>query len=217
MEYGIQRRTIYLVPPEGEDLSWMFDQFDRAEIWRMFGFGRGAKLKIMRAYRMGHLVVGLIRLVATRKRIGFVVMFPPAGSFDFWELGYAIPDPADRDGFSALNATDAMAHYMFEHLRVDALGWRTHEENRSADAVVRRLGYQPFETCFVDGANFTFYRLDRDGWARRRARLDRGEAQHPSGVGATFTMLEAPYQPILPKSEGASRAISPLRDPPETE
>lgn len=198
MEYGIQRRSIYLIPPEGENLLWFFKQFDEPEIYEMFGFLRPARVKIMRAYREGNLVIGMLHRATTRKRIGFVIMFPPAGNFDFWELGYAISDPKDRDGYSALNATDAMAHYMFEHLRVTAMGWRTREDNRAADAVVRRLGYQPFDTSVLDGHKYTFYRLDREGWDKRRAKLDRGEETHPSGIGGTFLTLTSPYEPVAP-------------------
>lgn len=200
MEYGIQRRSIYLVPPEGEDVGWFLTQFDEPEVWGMFGFAGPSRIKMMRSFRGGDLVVGIIRVAATRKRIGFAIMFPPSGSFDFWEFGYAIADPLDRDAYSAFNTTDAMAHYMFEHLRVEAVGWRTREDNRSADAIVRRLGYEPFQSSFVDGHNFTFYRLDRAGWMKRRARLDRGEASHPSGIGATFVMLEHPYVPVTPEA-----------------
>lgn len=197
MEYGIQRRGIYLIPVEGEDLLWLFDRFDDDEIWQMFGFPGPSRLKIMRAYRSGNLVVGMMYRVQDRARIGFVLMFPPTKDFDFWELGYAIPDPKDRDAYCAFNATDAMAHYMFEHLRVDAMGWRTRHDNRAADAVVRRLGYVAFGSWAVDGHDYTFYRLDQAGWAKRRAKLDRGEKSHPSGAGDTFVTLgEAPWTPV---------------------
>jgi RimJ/RimL family protein N-acetyltransferase len=196
MEYGIQRRSIYLVPPEGDDLVWFFHQFDEAEVYEMFGFHQPSRVRIMRAYRLGNLVVGIVKRVATRQRIGFVVMFAPAGNFDFWEFGYRITDPRDRDAYSAFNTTDAMAHYMFEHLRVNAVGWRTRHDNRAADAIVRRLGYKPFDKFTVDGHEYTFYRLDQAGWAERRARLDRGEQTHPSGTGDTFVTLKAPYEPI---------------------
>lgn len=188
------------MPPAGDDLLWMFEQFDRPEIWQMFGFPGPSRLKIMRAYRSGNSVSGIIKRVHDRKRVGFVVMFPPTGDFDFWELGYAIPDPHDRDAYSAFHSTDAMAHYMFEHLRVEAMGWRTREDNRAADAVVRRLGYESFGAWQVDGHNYTFYRLDQAGWKKRRKKLDKGEKTHPSGLGATFiTLGEPPFEPIDPE------------------
>jgi RimJ/RimL family protein N-acetyltransferase len=199
MDYGIQRRSIYLVPVEDHELLWLFHEFDRDEVWQMFGLPGPGRLRVMRAYRTGDLVVGIIRRVADRKRIGFVVLFPPNGDFDFWELGYAISDPRDRDAFSALNATDAAAHYMFDHCRVEALGWRTRADNRAADAVVRRLGYQPFGRWAVDGHDYTFYRLDQAGWARRRAKLEAGEQRAPSGLGEVFvTLLERPFTPREP-------------------
>ena len=204
MEYGIQRRSIYLAPPSADDLGWMFHQFDVDEIWQMFGMPGPGRLRIMRAYRTGNLVVGIMRRVRDKARIGFVVMFPPTADFDFWEYGYAIPDHRDRDAWAAFNSCDAMAHYMFEHLRVEALGWRTRFDNRAADAVVRRLGYQPFDSWTVDGHLYTFYRLDQPTWAARRARLDRAEALRPSGLGDTFvTLLESPFEP-KPLSEAAT-------------
>lgn len=192
MEYGIQRRTIYLSPPAGDDLSWMFHQFDVDEIWQMFGLPGPGRLRVMRAYRSGNLVVGIMRRVQGKKRIGFVVMFPPTGDFDFWEFSYAIPDPLDRDAWAAFNSTDAMAHYMFEHLRVAAMGWRTRADNRAADAIVRRLGYKSFGAWEVDGHHYTFYRLDAAGWMARKARLARHE---PEGVEPFVTLLEPPFEP----------------------
>ena len=196
MEYGIQRRTTYLTPPTSEDLSWMFHQFDVDEVWQMFGMPGPARLRIMRAYRSGNLVVGMMRRARDKRRVGFVVMFPPTADFDFWEYGYAIPEPRDRDAWMAYNTCDAMAHYMFEHLRVTAMGWRTRSDNRAADAIVRRLGYKSFDSWEVDGHLYTFYRLDQAGWAARRARLDRNEALRPSGLGDTFvTLPEPPFDP----------------------
>lgn len=198
MEYGIQRRSIYLAPPNSEDLPWFFDQFDTPEVYEMFGFNRPSKTRLMRAYRGGDLVVGMINRLENKKHIGFAVVFPPAGNFDFWEFAYAIPDPLDRDAFSALNTCDAMAHYMLEHLRVAAVGWRTREDNRAADAIVRRLGYQPFDTSFVDGHNYTFYRMALDAWMKRKERLMRGEETHPSGGGEAFVTLPSfPFEPIV--------------------
>lgn len=199
VEYGIQRRNIYLVPPEDEDLLWMFGLFDNREVWEMFGLPGPGRMKIMRAYRQGDLVSSMLYRVSDQKRLGFVIMFPPHEDFDFWELGYAIPDAKDRDAFSAFNATDAMAHYMFEHLKVHAMGWRTRADNRAADAVVRRLGYKSYGSWKVDGHGYSFYRLDPEGWAKRRRKLDKGEASHPSGLGATFIpLLERPFTPVLP-------------------
>lgn len=202
MEYGIQRRGIYLCPPSEADVTWFLEQFDIPEIWEMFGLDTPGRFKILRLYRSGDLVVGILHTVSPRKRIGFVVMFPPDKGRDYWEFGYAIPDPNDRDGFSAMYSTDAMAHYMFDHLGVEAMGWRTRSDNRAADAIIRRLGYQPQEERILEGHQYTFYRLDREGWARRKAKLDRGEAERPYGIGATFvTLPEYPWEPKLPSPD----------------
>lgn len=203
MAYGIQRRTIYIVPPNRDDLRWIFEQFHRQEILEMFGYAEMGPHRMPEVYESGCLVMAIIRRVVSRKRIGFVVMYPPAG-FNFWEFGYAIPDAAERNAFDALNATDAMAHYMFEHLRVPKLGWRTREDNVAADAVVRRLGYKMAHNFEELGHHYRIYELDQEGWARRRARLDRGEKAHPAGIGGTFAVLRAPYEPILASTRADS-------------
>lgn len=216
MEYGIQRRGIYLVPPDDDDLGWMLARFEDEEVWRNFGFEGSGRLAMLRAFRRGETVTGILRRVHDRARIGFVVMFPPDEHRDYWEFSYAIPEVADRDAFSALSSTDAMAHYMFEHLGVEAMGWRVRADNRAAHAVVRRLGYQPFEDRVLGGHAYTFYRLSRAGWERRRAKLDAGEAQHPSGLGATFlTLAEPPFEPTpLPeRTPEPAPAPAPLPTP----
>ena len=44
-------------------------------------------------------------------------------------------------------------------------------------------------------------RLDRPGWERRKAKLDRGEETHPSGLGSTFLTLEGPpWVPTVPEA-----------------
>ena len=83
-------------------------------------------------------------------------------------------------------------------MRLPLLGGRTREDNRAADAVVRRLGYQRTDTRFVDGHHYGFYQMDRALWARRRERLERGELEHPSGAGGAFAVLrEPPFHPIV--------------------
>jgi RimJ/RimL family protein N-acetyltransferase len=139
-------------------------------------------------YRAATLVVAIIKSVATRRRIGFLVMYPPVGgNFNFWEFGYAIPDPADRNAFHALNATDAVGCYMFQHLQVPLCGWRTRADNHAANAVVRRLGYQAGETLNLDGHDYTIYRLDQEGWKKRYRKLDRAD-----GTSAPFRVLRPP-------------------------
>lgn len=196
MRYGIQRRTIYLEPASGEDQVWLYRQFDDPEIYEMFGLPGPARLRVMRNHRLGKIVAGVLRRTLDGKRLGFVVMFEPTEAFDFWEFAYAIPDPKDRDAFSALYATDAMGHYMFKHLKVDAMGWRTRADNRAADAVIRRLGYEPFGTWFVDGHDYTFYRIDLARWDAREAKLAAFEARQPSGLPGLFVRLDGP--PFVP-------------------
>lgn len=201
MEYGIQRRNIYLAPASDEEVLWFCEQFQRQEVWEMFGMDGPSKMVLLRFVRAGDTVVGILWRAYPQKRIGFVVMFPPDAGRDYWEFGYAIPDPNDRDAFSAMYSTDAMAHYMFEHLNVEAMGWRTRDDNRAADAVIRRLGYVVDKELESQGHMYRFYRLDREGWQKRRAKLDRGEESHPSGLGSTFLTLPGPpFEPVVPEA-----------------
>lgn len=195
---GVQRRSVYLVPPDFDDLQWMFELFHAPEISEMFGYhDLGAPVMLLR-YRAGTLVVAIIKSVETRKRIGFLIMYPPAG-FSFWEFGYAIPDSVDRNAFNALNTTDAVGHYMFEILRVPACGWRTREDNRAADAVVRRLGYVAGETIQEEGHRYIIYSLDREGWQRRLKKLSANQTREGGDV-PLFRVLKHPYLPV-PASE----------------
>jgi RimJ/RimL family protein N-acetyltransferase len=194
MKIAVQRRNILLAPPTDDDLVWIVRQFDDPAIYEMFGFDETGLAGLRRGLRRRQVVVGVLHLVEPQKRIGFVLMFPPVevDHPDCWEFGYAIPEAADRDAFSALSATDAMAYYMFEQLGVGGMSWRTRSDNRAAAAVIRRLGYQAAEEREIDGHRYTLYRLTRAGWNERRAKLDRGEAQHPSAAGATFSILPCP-------------------------
>jgi hypothetical protein len=203
VKLAIQRRSIFLAPPQDHDLEWLFPQFDSEEIWSMFGFDRSIRMRVLRAFRLKQIIVGIIHTVVPVKRVGFIVMFPPApdAGFDFWEFAFAIPEAGDRDAYSALNSTDAMGHYLFDHVGVHATGWRVRIDNLASDAVVRRLGYKRYAEREIDGVRYTFYRVDKAGWLERRTRLESGEASHPSGIGGTFVVLDGPpYEPVVPNS-----------------
>lgn len=197
MEYGIQRRSIYLVPPDAESLEWIFRCFDDPIIYTELGLSSASGAELRRRHAEGDHVFGSIMSAPSRARIGFAVVFPPSPAFDAWSFSYAIPEARHRNGFNALHATDAMSHYMFEHLRVDAVGFETREDNAAAGAIVRRLGYPPGETSRIEGRTFRFYRVTRAAWAARRAKLDANELKYPSGIGGTFVKLNAPFLPVI--------------------
>ncbi|MBI5496392.1 MAG: GNAT family N-acetyltransferase [Deltaproteobacteria bacterium] len=206
MRLGVQRRHIYLAPPEGLDRYWFVQQFNRNDIYPMFGFPEPAGMQMAARLADGELVVGMIRLVANRARIGFVLMFPPGGDVEFWEFGYAITSPKYRDAYAAINAMDAMAHYMFDHVKVPLCGGRTRDDNAAAEAIPRRLGYRQIRTAEHGGHTYRIYTLDPAGWARRKARLESGELMRPSAGGAALVVLPAPpFHPVLqpPPAGGA--------------
>ena len=136
----------------------------------------------------GNLMVGVMRRAGVFRPIGFVLMFPPTDELDYWELSYAVTDRSQRNAFFAIHASDAMLHYMFDHLKVEAVGWRTREDNLAARAVLRRLGYATTGVRELGGYRYLFSRLDRDGWAARRDKL---------GEDAFVAFRESPFQPSV--------------------
>jgi RimJ/RimL family protein N-acetyltransferase len=214
MEYGIQHRSIYLTPL-GSEIDWLADQLDREDIWRMFGYEGPSGAVIRAGHASGEIVLGVIRRVRDRKRIGFV-MCAPLPLFGTWELMIGIPDPADRDFFSAIHSMDALGHYIVEHLGITSAMARIKENNRASLAVAQRLGYDRFFRNEIRGETYRFYTLSAAAWFERRKKLDQAEAASPSGLGATFAMLDGPAfepkEPIAGPLPGASPSASRASD-----
>ena len=198
MEYGIQHRSIYLVPPDPEDLAWFFDAFDREEIWSMFGYPGPSKDLIQERHATGNLIVGIIKKVEGEQRVGFAVEFPPAPPLNAWEFGIAIPNPRHRDLKSAIEAGDAWGHYFFDHLRIENGGWRSRADNLPSIALARRMGFRPYAIWEVGGVRFQFFRMNRERWQQRLAQLEEEEERFPSGQDQLFvTLREPPYRPVV--------------------
>jgi RimJ/RimL family protein N-acetyltransferase len=196
MEYGIQHRSIYLTPL-GDQIEWLAHQLDQEDVWQMFGFEGPMGDAVRQGHAKADMVLGVIRRVRDRQRIGFV-MCTPLVLFNAWELGVAISDPKDRDAWSAIHAMDAFAHYVVEHLGITTVMARVKEKNRASIAMIQRLGYSQFNTSEIKGERCRMYSFSVSAWERRRAKLDRAEQDRPSGIGATFVMLEGP--PFEPKA-----------------
>lgn len=197
MQYGVQRRSIYLVPPTEDDLAWMLDRFDEAYVWKMFGFDGPSKARMKTRFEEGNLVTGIIRRVEDERRIGFSVTYPPTPFLQAWEFSIVIPDEKERDLYSAMHASDIVAHYMFDHCGIERAAWRVREDNPQPAALAKRMGYKPYATFDVDGARFRFFRLPKERWQERHEKLVRGELEHPSGYGDVFITLEGP--PYVPR------------------
>ena len=167
MKLGIRRRSIDLVPPSEEDADWVFASGGSgSESTR-----RAAK----EAYRQGKIVVGVIRRNADGKRVGFVLLIPSsliATSGGNWDFTIMIPDPADRDLFSALHACDAISHYMFDHAGIKAAVWRIREDNARALMLGKRFKYPPQGMIEENGHRFHLFLLDQEMWRERRAVLE---------------------------------------------
>src|SRR5688500_914044 len=107
MKFGIRRRTIDLVPPSGDDVDWVFSS----------GGSDSEKTRATAkaAYRLGKFVVGVIRRRSLEgdKRVGYVLLIPStliATASGNWDFTIMIPDPVDRDLWSAVHACDAISH-----------------------------------------------------------------------------------------------------------
>ncbi|MEW5850196.1 MAG: GNAT family N-acetyltransferase [Myxococcota bacterium] len=199
MRFGIQRRHIYLEPLGGMETPWLLRQLQADDVRDAFALTMTPTTQgIQRERKLGRLLLGTIRLVESRARIGFVAMVAPDEEREFWEIFAAIPDRRHRDAWSMLHTVDAMSHYMFDHGGVAKCGARVRTDNTASQAVVKRIGYRVERTELVEDLLHLCYVIDQPTWARRRARLDEGEARHPSPGGGTFVVLRGPpYVPVV--------------------
>jgi RimJ/RimL family protein N-acetyltransferase len=171
MKIGIQRRSLCLTPIAWDEREWLYEALDDPEIFGWFGFSSPAGDSIRRRHENGNLVVGIMRRTGAFAPIGFVMLFPPTDEFCRWELSYVVTERSRRNAFFAIHASDAIFHYMFDHLNADEVGWRTRADNRPALAILRRLGYATTQGPQSDGHTYVFSRLDREAWAQRLERL----------------------------------------------
>jgi RimJ/RimL family protein N-acetyltransferase len=179
------------------DRFWIAKQFDRKEIWEMFGLQGHGALDFRTLCHRSKVIQGVIRCAWDNRRIGFVTVFPPWEDVPHWEFGYAIARRDDRNAFSAIHAMDASAHYLLDYLRIPGVYGRTRADNHSARAILKRVGYQETESRMVDSHRFSFFLLDQRAWSCRREKLERGEHVHPSGLGGVFATLRGP--PYVPQ------------------
>lgn len=173
MKVGLRNRRIFVTPIAWDERPWLYAQFDDPAFYPLYGYAAPRGAQIRDQHDAGNLVVGVIR--TADERIGYVVLFPPTDQLDAWEFCYAIPNPKHRNAFWAIAASDAALCYMFDHLKVEAVAWRTRKDNRAALAIIRRIGYATDSEGEVDGQTYLFTRLDRSGWDRRKARLRQGD------------------------------------------
>lgn len=180
-----------VAPVAEQDLEWLQREATKPELLASFGLSPGDD-RLARAVRDRNVQAGVI-FGEGQKRVGFTYLYPPREGDAFWEYIAAIPDVADRDGFTALDAFDAMAFYAFDWMKVARLGFRIEDRNTAALAIVQRLGFARQRTEEVEGKTMHVYAVDRAAWGARLAKLERREATHPSGLGATFLQVGAPY------------------------
>jgi RimJ/RimL family protein N-acetyltransferase len=167
MKFGIRRRTIDLVPPSDDDVEWVFAS----------GGSESEKTRAAAksAYRAGKFVIGVIRRNNDDKRVGYVLLIPSsliATAGGNWDFTIMIPDPADRDLFSAVHACDAISHYMFDFGKIKAAIWRIREDNVRAQLLGKRFGYPSQGMVEEGGHRYHLFLLDRDMWRERKAKLE---------------------------------------------
>ena len=186
MKFGVQRRSLCLTPIAWDEREWLYAHLDDPNVFGWFGFSSPAGASIRRRHDAGNLVVGIMRRAGHFPPIGFVILFPPTDELPHWELSYAVTDRTRRNAFFAIHASDAIFHYMFDHLKVEAVGWRTRADNRPALAILRRLGYPTTETRRGERHTYLFSRLGRSDWADRQRKL---------GDEPFVLFPEPPFQP----------------------
>lgn len=172
MRCAVQRRTVVLAPLQQLDGLAVVRAFAQPDVYAMFGFDEPAPQYM--AYRLkDDLISGAIRLAQGNVKIGFALMFPPTDTVGFWEFGFAITEPRQRNAYHALNTMDAMAHYMLDIQGVPLVGGRIRQDNRAAAAIALRAGHRPQFTREHGAHTYTFYTLDADGWRARKEKLAR--------------------------------------------
>ena len=202
MQVGVQRRSIYLVPVQADEVEWLTALFDHDEIWRNFGYSGPSRSRISAWLQRGHAVVSVIRRVGDRERLGFALAFPPHDAVRVWELAYAIPAPQHRNAFHAINAVDALLFYMFEVMQVDEVSWRTRQDNVAGAAVLARIGYRPAGLRHMHGVDYVWHVVDQELWQGRKAKLERNEQKYPSSAAAAFAILKGPgFEPVRSAAE----------------
>lgn len=193
-----------LAPPSGEDLDWIKAEATKPELLASFGLDSDDDRLAMATDNPN--VNTAVVLVEGQKRVGFALLFPPRDPDVFWEYLAAIPSVSDRDGYTTMQAFDAMAFYAFDWMKIERLGFRIEERNTGPQALAKRAGFTPLRTEVVEGKKMIVYSIDRATWNVRLANLEKGELAHPSGLGATFLRVGPPF--IVRQT---ARAPGPLR------
>lgn len=216
VKLAIQRRTIYLQPPQGMDLLWVSRHFQSEEIGAMFAYGDDVRSWHVRtAHHIGTMKIGVVRRAADRARLAFIVAVSPAPPRDWWEIMGAIPDHRYRDLYTALHSLDIMQHYLFDHMKVENVGMRVRLDNRASLALMRRGGLLEDHRATTDGLEHSVFMTNPTAWAQRRARLEAAEDTRPSDVGAAFRVLAGPpYEPV-PVASGPVQIETPQAAQPD--
>lgn len=179
----MQWRSIYVVPPTEEELGAFIEKL---------GF-EGENVEQSREIATRVMILGTIRRVADRSSVGTVVLAPHAPDGSSWEYSIEISEAKHRDAFAAVNASDIMAHYIFDHVGADEVVFRVEASNRAAAAIALRIGYHPSARIETEEGPLIHYVLDQATWQRRRERIEGRETTHGR---SRFLRLEPPYVPL---------------------
>jgi hypothetical protein len=174
MRLAVRRRSVVLEPASSTELHWIFQSFNDPETWRSFGYEGPAMAKAVWSYLERPIVVATIRRAGCESEgpLGFVWIYGPLGDDHGFEFSYRITERSARDGFTALFATDAASHYMFDRVGIELGRFRVEDTNLAAHAVVRRLGYLAAGTVESAGIRLSLFELDRERWIARRNKLE---------------------------------------------
>lgn len=198
MEYCIRCGSLELGPPTAEDWPWLLHQLERPEIWSMFGHSGPSGPMVLRRHREGSVVLGIARQGQPAKRVGFALVFAPDTWNEAWDFCLAIPAIEDRGTGAAIDMSDAIGHYMFDHLRIEQAVLRIRRDNHASSGLARKLGFRKSSGWRrEDGGWVDLYTITLGQWAARRAVRqadlhwpdDREQAVEPVADETTFGVV----------------------------
>lgn len=170
----------------------------------MFGHTGPSGPMVLERHREGSVVVGIARRPQLGERLGFALVFAPGPWDEGWDFCLAIPRPEDRGTGAAMDMSDAIGHYMFDHLRIEQGTLRIRRENHASSRLAQKLGFRRSSGWRrEDGGWVDLYTISPAQWARRRterqADLDGSDGhEHALDPGATAPRAEATCVVVQP-------------------
>ena len=192
-----------LGPPADADLSWVLDQLKNPDIARALGWDGEVGAEVYSGY-IEETVLLLPFFNAKNERIGFIMLMRPDTSVRAWTVNIVVPEPARRNGFTALAALDGLCHLVFEQRKDEELQWLIEPSNQASQVLPKRLGYPKRGTIERAGVLYDAYAIGPDAW---RDRLDRlaGRGRRPEFTTEAVPLTEVAHGAVIRAVRGSSR------------